>query len=331
MAERAQQPAAAVHGQVARGPQGGRADVAGEDGVVRRRAVDQARQVLRVDRLASRLARRELVERLARLAVVSERACRGAAVDLRFPWRAGAAPPASSGRRPPVPGRSRRAAPQVLGAHVDLRDRRLGRIELRDRGSRCRASAAASQSMHRVVARTRSRAGRSCRRRTGCRTRRAPCRASRERSAPPAPSAIASSSSWAPAQPAPARIVDLLPPSSSSRRPARAIRVRGAEDRAGMRWAAPAGVVRRLAQGDVAGDADDRYAAATERRAHGDLAAAAASVRAGSIDSQKWLQSLNSSVGPRLLEVAGADLARWGSGRRWPAPERGCDGSRRGR
>ena len=54
-----------------------------------------------------------------------------------------------------------------------------------------------------LVARRRSRAGRSCRRRTGCRTGSTPCRAARARPGPCTVSASAITSSCAPATPAP--------------------------------------------------------------------------------------------------------------------------------
>ena len=78
--ERADQAALAVHLEVARRPHGLRADVAGEDRVIRRDFAHQAGDILRVDDLAAGLALGELVEVLARLLVMGERAIEELAV-----------------------------------------------------------------------------------------------------------------------------------------------------------------------------------------------------------------------------------------------------------
>ncbi len=69
MVERTQQRALAIHGQVTRGPQGWRADIDGEDRVRIGVGVDQARQVLRMDRLAMGRRRGQFVEFFAGLGI----------------------------------------------------------------------------------------------------------------------------------------------------------------------------------------------------------------------------------------------------------------------
>ena len=75
--ERADQPALAVHLEVARRPDRRRADVAGEDRVVGRELADQPRDILRMDDVAARPALGQLVEIGARLAVVGAAPRRG--------------------------------------------------------------------------------------------------------------------------------------------------------------------------------------------------------------------------------------------------------------
>ena len=229
VAERAEQAPLTVHRQVARRPQRRQPDVAGEDGVGRRELVDDAREVLRVNRRCAGLARRQLVERAPRLRGSARARVEVLAIDFRCRSAAGA-PRASSSRRRPGPDRAG-AAPQILGTHVDLRDLRLFAGRTADTESRCRASAARRSPSSRSSP-TRNRAARSCRRRTDCRIRRTPCRASRARSAPSAPRPSRPARSWAPAQPAPARIVIFVPLVEQPRRAARARRRRGAARRA---------------------------------------------------------------------------------------------------
>jgi len=70
MPERSNQPPLAVHRQIARGPDRRQTNVAGEDGILRSVVAERFGDLLRVDRLAARLADREPIEILARLAVM---------------------------------------------------------------------------------------------------------------------------------------------------------------------------------------------------------------------------------------------------------------------
>ena len=70
MGEGADQPPAAVHAQVATGPQGGCPDVRDEDGILGGGGVDRRREDLRVDRAAVAVRARERVHARARAAVV---------------------------------------------------------------------------------------------------------------------------------------------------------------------------------------------------------------------------------------------------------------------
>ena len=72
MHQGANQAAAAVHFKIPRRPNGWRADVEGEYGVVRRVIADELGQILWVDQFAAGLSGREIVETLSRLAVISE-------------------------------------------------------------------------------------------------------------------------------------------------------------------------------------------------------------------------------------------------------------------
>ncbi len=72
MHQGADQAAAAVHGDVARGPDRRHADVEGEDGIVRRRLADQPCQILRMDRPAAGRADGEIIEALSRRGVARE-------------------------------------------------------------------------------------------------------------------------------------------------------------------------------------------------------------------------------------------------------------------
>ncbi|SAJ31330.1 Uncharacterised protein [Enterobacter cloacae] len=70
MVERPKQATFAVHFQIARGPDGGRSYVAGEDGIVVGEVADLLRQILRVDRFFARFG--EIVQPLARIAIIAQ-------------------------------------------------------------------------------------------------------------------------------------------------------------------------------------------------------------------------------------------------------------------
>ena len=84
MRKRADQTAAAVQLQVAGRPDRRGADVAGEHGVVCGRVTDDLGEILRVDRLMTGVADREIVERLARLGVFGQTVIEMDAVLLRL-------------------------------------------------------------------------------------------------------------------------------------------------------------------------------------------------------------------------------------------------------
>src|SRR5450755_2690589 len=73
MVERAQQASFAVHGQIARRPDCWRADVAGKNRILGSQFVEQANDVLRMDRLCARSLRCKLIESFSGLLVTLER------------------------------------------------------------------------------------------------------------------------------------------------------------------------------------------------------------------------------------------------------------------
>src|SRR5258708_17628695 len=73
MQERPDQPALAVHREIARGPHRRQTDVAGKDGILRSLVADRLGDLLRVDRFADGPVDREPIESLARLAVMFRR------------------------------------------------------------------------------------------------------------------------------------------------------------------------------------------------------------------------------------------------------------------
>ncbi len=85
MVERSQQAAFAVHFQVTRGPDGGRAHIAGENGVVIGKLTDLLRQILRVNGFITRF--RQFVEAFTRVAVIVERFIQEAAVGFLLKQR----------------------------------------------------------------------------------------------------------------------------------------------------------------------------------------------------------------------------------------------------
>src|SRR5262249_48630625 len=85
--ERPDQPPLAVHREIARRPHRRQADVAGEDRVVRRMIADRFGNLLGMDRRLAGASDRELLEALARLAIMFTRPLEVAAVALLFqPW-----------------------------------------------------------------------------------------------------------------------------------------------------------------------------------------------------------------------------------------------------
>ena len=71
--ERAEQSALAIHMEIARGPDGWRTDVAGEDRIFRRKLIQKFCDVLGVNWFLSRSAGRQIVQAFAGLAIVPER------------------------------------------------------------------------------------------------------------------------------------------------------------------------------------------------------------------------------------------------------------------
>lgn len=70
MVERPKQATFAVHFQIARGPDGGRSYVAGEDGIVVGEVADLLRQILWMNGFFARFG--EIVQPLARIAIVAQ-------------------------------------------------------------------------------------------------------------------------------------------------------------------------------------------------------------------------------------------------------------------
>src|SRR5260370_29941958 len=73
MSEGTEQPPLAVHPQITGRPDRRSAPVAGEDGVLRRELVEQARKILRMDRIFALPIGRQLIETLACLPIILER------------------------------------------------------------------------------------------------------------------------------------------------------------------------------------------------------------------------------------------------------------------
>src|ERR1700688_760846 len=78
MPKRSDQPPLSVHRQIARGPHRRQTDVAGENSIRGRLVTDRLGDLLRMDRRATGLADREVIETFAGLAVV-----RGRLVEMR--------------------------------------------------------------------------------------------------------------------------------------------------------------------------------------------------------------------------------------------------------
>src|ERR1700721_1258585 len=70
--EGAEDATAAVHGQIARGPNRGSPDIAGKDGVVGGKLVEDSGDVLGMDRLLARFAGGKFVEAFAGFSVMFE-------------------------------------------------------------------------------------------------------------------------------------------------------------------------------------------------------------------------------------------------------------------
>ena len=125
---RAEQAPPPVEMQIARRPDRGLADVAGEHGIGGGDLVDHLGDILRMDRLAAGHADRELVEALAGIAVMrlrlGQERVAGFLGELRQQQRERAGDVADEAEI------EARAAAQILGAQIDLRHLGVGRVEL---------------------------------------------------------------------------------------------------------------------------------------------------------------------------------------------------------
>ena len=126
--EGTEQPALAVHREVARGPDRRGADITGEHGVVRGELIEHAGHVLRVAALRGPARRGQLVQARPRRSVVLERRHEVLVVPPLVEEREQG--PKGRPRIPHEPVVDLRAPPELLAADVDLHDRRLLRKEL---------------------------------------------------------------------------------------------------------------------------------------------------------------------------------------------------------
>ena len=167
------EPPLAVHREIAGGPHRRQTDIAGEDGVGGSVVADRLGDLLRMDRPPARPADRQLVESLARLAIMFRRLIEMRAVALFRQQRQ-----QRLERRPDIADDAkidRRAPSDLLRPEIDLRNaRRRPRDRTGGRENRSPASAARRNPASRSSP-TRSRSDRSCRRRRDSPTRHAPC------------------------------------------------------------------------------------------------------------------------------------------------------------
>ncbi len=126
--ERAQQAAFAVHVQVARGPQGWRANIDGKDCVGVGLFIDQAREVLRVNRRAIGGRCGQFVEVFTGLGVVFEGFVEETAVGVRLEFWLESVEGFSHAADQTE--RHRRAAAQLRGVEVNLDDVGFFRVEV---------------------------------------------------------------------------------------------------------------------------------------------------------------------------------------------------------
>src|SRR6266436_7632307 len=123
MNEGAEQTPLAVHPQITGRPDRRSAHVAGENGVLRRELVEQARKILRMDRLLALPLGRQLIETLACLPIMVERVLQvRIEVVLDELWEE------STDRRLRISDEAVidfRAPAQLFSADVDLDDRRV--------------------------------------------------------------------------------------------------------------------------------------------------------------------------------------------------------------
>jgi len=126
--ERSDQPTLPVHLEVARRPHGRRAYVSGEDGILRRELVDEAREILRVDGAILARGARELVEPLSCVHVVRPGRLQECALSLSLDARQ-----QCLHRLADIADETElqaRALSEGAGIMVDLCDLRLRRIEV---------------------------------------------------------------------------------------------------------------------------------------------------------------------------------------------------------
>src|ERR1700692_2713238 len=120
MPEGADQPAFAVHRQVARSPNGRQTHVARKYGVVRGELAQGGRYLLRVYQASRRARLRKVVKVFARVLIMMTRIIEMRLIDLLVETRQ-----QRSDRRGDIAHEAqldRRAAAQVLGSDIDLRD-----------------------------------------------------------------------------------------------------------------------------------------------------------------------------------------------------------------
>ena len=128
MIERAQQPPAPVHGQIARRPNHGSPNVRGEDSIRGGQIVNHLGHVLGMNRKLSRLACRQRIQILARLAIVLERRIQMTAIFLLLDGRQQRTQRFRNAAHNAQIDAA--AAAQLLLANVDLHNARVFWIEL---------------------------------------------------------------------------------------------------------------------------------------------------------------------------------------------------------